>query len=194
MSQPMLTRHRERTRVAFLSALIRLVIERGFDHITVTDIANEADYGRWTFYQYFESKEAAAWAAFEHWMLQLDQLLVASVQHLASPRREYESWRIIFRAFHEQRGFLSRLDSMAVSVWRVRVKEFLISQFLHHTTTGQFALMDGVQPEIAARLYVVALMELLEYWSSHPELGDSEAMADQFFTFIFNQPPPSPTQ
>lgn len=190
MNQTTLTRQRQKTRTAFMQAFIELVIQHGLDRITVTDIANAADYGRWTFYQYFESKEDIAWATFEHWMTQLDQYLVAAVAHLPSPQREYQSWRLIFKAFYDQRDFLMRLDSMAVSIWRVRAKEFLISQFLRHLHAGQFALMEGVRPEVAARLYVVALMELLEYWNSHPELGDDEGMVDEFFHFIFNQAPP----
>ncbi len=192
MNQMALTRQRQKTRAAFMQAFIELVIQHGLDRITVTDIANAADYGRWTFYQYFKSKEDIAWAAFEHWMTQLDHYLVSMVAHLPSPQREYQSWRLIFKAFYDQRNFLTRLDSMAISIWRVRAKEFLASQFVQHLHNGQFALMDGVRPEIAARLYVVALMELLEYWNTHPELGDDERMVDEFFRFIFNQAPPPP--
>jgi len=184
------TKQQQKTRLAFINACVRLIIERGFDRITVTDIANGADYGRWAFYQYFESKEDVAWAAFEYWMTQLDQTLVQAVLHLDYPRREYESWRLIFRAFYEQRTFLTRLDSLRVSIWRERAKELLIKQFLQHLNSGQFALMQGVRPEIAARLYVAAFMELLEYWGTHPDAGNDEAMADEFFTFIFNCPPP----
>jgi len=57
---------------------------------------------------------------------------------------------------------------------------------------GRFALMEGVRPEIAARLYVMAMMELLEYWGRTPELGDADSLVDEFFTFIFNQAPPKP--
>lgn len=71
-----------------------------------------------------------------------------------------------------------------------RGKEFLIQQFLQHIKEGHFALMDGVRPEIAARLYVAAIMELLEYWGRNPELGDVDTLVDEFFTFIFNQAPP----
>src|SRR5262249_7739447 len=147
----------------FMNALLRLIVERGLDRITVTDIANEADYGRWTFYQYFESKEDVAWATFVHWMTQLDSYLVAAVQHIESPQREYESWRLIFQAFQQQIPFFTRLGSLMNSIWYARAKEFLVEQFLQHLRDGHFALMDGVRPEIAARLYVVSIMELLEY-------------------------------
>jgi AcrR family transcriptional regulator len=184
-----LTQRRQKTRQIFINALVRLVIERGYDQITVTDIANEANYGRWAFYQYFDSKEAVVWATFEEWMGQLDRRVVEAVAHLASPQREYESWRILIGAFQQQLPFFARLGSIAESVWRVRAKELLVGQFLHHLQAGQFTLMEGVRPEIAARLYVAAFMELLETWVAHPDIGDANALVDEFFTFIFNQPP-----
>ncbi len=187
-----LSKRQQKTRLAFMNAFLVVVSEYGFDRITVTDIANEADYGRWTFYQYFESKEALAYTTFVHWMTQLDQQLVEAVKDLESPYREYESWCLIFRAFQQQKHFLMRLDSIFVSKWYHQAKEYLIQQFLGHLQAGRFALMEGVRPEIAARLYVMAMMELLEYWGRTPELGDADSLVDEFFTFIFNQAPPKP--
>src|SRR5690349_12226454 len=170
-----LSKRQQKTRLTFMNAFLRLVIEHGLDKISVTDIANEANYGRWAFYQYFESKEDVAWATFVYWMTQLDAHLIAAVKHLDSPQREYESWRIIFQAFYQQRSFFTRLDSLVVTKWYAQAKEFLVQQFLQHLREGHFVLMDGVRPEIAARLYVVAIMELLDYWGRNPDLGDSES-------------------
>lgn len=185
-----LSNRQQKTRLAFMQALMRLFLEKGLDQISVTDIANEANYGRWTFYQYFDSREDVAWATFIYWMTQLDTYVVAAVQHLESPQREYESWRIIFQEFHRQRSFFTRLDSVMTSEWYARAKEFLTQQFLGHLQAGHFKLMEGVRPEIAARLYVAAIMELLQHWSVKPDLGDGEMLVDEFFRFIFNQPPP----
>ncbi|GAB4511800.1 MAG: hypothetical protein OHK0046_10400 [Anaerolineae bacterium] len=191
MDEATLSRRQQKTRLAFMNALLRLLAERGLDQITVTDIANEANYGRWAFYQYFSSKEHVAYATFVHWMNTLDAHLILAVQDLESPYREYQSWRLLFQAFDQHRAFLMRIGSAVASEWRVQVKEFLIDQFLGHLLAGRFALMAGVRPEIAARLYVVAVMELLEYWGRTPDLGDEAMLVDEFFTFMFKQPPPA---
>lgn len=185
-----LSKRQQKTRILLMDALLRLVVEHGLDNITVTDITHAANYGRWVFYQYFESKEDAALQAFSYWMDQLDVMLIQAVSHLPTPEREYRSWQLIFTAFQQQAPFLMRLDSVLQSRWRNYAKEFVISQFLEHLKVGRFALMEGVRPEIAARLYVTCLMELLEHWGNNPELGDQDALVDEFFTFIFNQPPP----
>lgn len=192
MSAPTLTKRQQKTRVAFMNAFLRLVMEHGIENITVTDIANEADYGRWTFYQYFDSREDVAWATFVYWMTQLDTYVVEAVQHLPSPQREYESWRLIFQAFQQQKEFFMKLDSLISTVWYTRAKEFLIDQFLQHIHEGRFALMEGVRPAVAARLYVSAILELMVYWGRHPDAGETQEMVDEFFVFIFNQTPPQP--
>ncbi len=47
----------QRTRKLFQEALIALVRERGYDAITIQDIANRANLGRTTFYLHFNSKD-----------------------------------------------------------------------------------------------------------------------------------------
>ena len=83
-----------------------------------------------------------------------------------------------------------RLDSLIASHWQARAREYLARQFLQHLDAGHFVLMEGVRPEIAARLYVAALMELLEFWGRNPDIGDADSLVDEFYRFIFNQPPP----
>lgn len=50
-------RRAQRTRELLQKALIELINERGYDAITVQDIADHAYVGRTTFYQYYNSKD-----------------------------------------------------------------------------------------------------------------------------------------
>ncbi|MCV2392940.1 TetR/AcrR family transcriptional regulator [Actinotalea sp. M2MS4P-6] len=53
-----LTEHRERTRIKLFAALATLMLERGFDAISLADIAAKAGVGRTAVYNHFPDKEA----------------------------------------------------------------------------------------------------------------------------------------
>lgn len=46
-----------RTRALLEAALVELILERGYDHLTVQDILDQADIGRSTFYNHYQSKD-----------------------------------------------------------------------------------------------------------------------------------------
>jgi AcrR family transcriptional regulator len=52
-------RKRVATRLAIQSAVLRLALAQGLEHVTVEDISREADISPRTFFNYFVSKEAA---------------------------------------------------------------------------------------------------------------------------------------
>jgi AcrR family transcriptional regulator len=56
----------QRTKSQLSDALIALILEKGYDKVTIRDIIDKANVGRSTFYAHFESKDQLLVAGHEH--------------------------------------------------------------------------------------------------------------------------------
>ncbi|TDO36312.1 TetR family transcriptional regulator [Kribbella sp. VKM Ac-2527] len=79
-TQPATLRERkqQRTREAIVAAAFELFEERGFDRVTVTDIAERAEVGRATFFRYFGDKQEVVFGDDN----ELDQAVREAAGHL----------------------------------------------------------------------------------------------------------------
>jgi len=181
-----------RIRAAFLTAAHDLIMERGYDAVTVTAIAARADYGRSTFYLYFESKAALVWAMLAGHMTALDAQIQDVIAPHPSPVREWLAWRAIFREILAQRSvFLQLNGDMAQALWSQQ-RTHLITLFEQQLRDGVFSLLlDDTPPEIAARFVVGALLELLSYSLTEARPPDPDQMANHMFRLVFRQEPPN---
>ncbi|WP_062987033.1 TetR/AcrR family transcriptional regulator [Nocardia anaemiae] len=68
-------RKKERTRRAIADAALRLFVERGYDAVTVADIAAEAEVGTRTLHRYYASKDELLFAEDDEHRAELARLL-----------------------------------------------------------------------------------------------------------------------
>jgi AcrR family transcriptional regulator len=80
-----LAEHRRRTRTALFAALSELMGERGFDAITLADIAARARIGRTAVYNHFPDKESLLLAFIEHETSAYVAALEASLDEVKDP-------------------------------------------------------------------------------------------------------------
>jgi AcrR family transcriptional regulator len=94
-------RRAQRSRDAILEALFALMLERGYERLTIQNLIDRAGVGRATFYAHFQSKDellAASIARLRGWLEQAGRargdeplgFTLPFFQHLASHRRIYE--------------------------------------------------------------------------------------------------------
>lgn len=69
-----------RTRRALREALIALIVERGYEKVTVQDVLDRADIGRSTFYAHYRDKDALFTACFDDLRASLELSLAATVE------------------------------------------------------------------------------------------------------------------
>jgi len=70
-SQPLRAK-RSTAHIRFQSTL-QLVLEKGYEAVSIQDITDRADLGRGTFYIHFKDKEEVVWNAFRELFLELEQ-------------------------------------------------------------------------------------------------------------------------
>ncbi|MBL8130953.1 MAG: TetR family transcriptional regulator [Anaerolineae bacterium] len=78
-----------RTRRMLHRALLDLIAERGYDAVSVADIAERAELRRATFYLHYQDKEALLMAA-------LENVFDGLFAQIAAAESEPEAWRILF--------------------------------------------------------------------------------------------------
>ena len=183
-------KERQRTRLAFLNATLSLILEKGYDNITVIDISDRADYGRSTFYEHFADKEDVARAILEHHVITLDAEIAEATQGFESPEQEWIAWLMICEDVQIQRQVFLKMDSDVSRRLRQFQKDLLISGFTMKYEAGQSQLLADVPPAIRARYVVGAALEILDYWMSHPEAGTARDIAGLIFKLIFKLDPP----
>jgi AcrR family transcriptional regulator len=84
MNQKKTDRRVERTRQLLRDALVALILEKGYQKITVQDIIDRANVGRSTFYSHYQDKEDLLFSGFDELAYDLDL-------HMRSPEETGDS-------------------------------------------------------------------------------------------------------
>jgi AcrR family transcriptional regulator len=168
----------QRTRTALHQALISLILERGYDAVTIKDVVDRANVGRSTFYAHYPSKEDLL-AAEVHDL----RVLLATRQRAALARRDgiserslgfsraffehAQDYRDIYRALVGERGatlVIARIRALLTEL--VREELFQVAPAMVKPEIPRSALIQFL---------VGSLMSILTWWL---ELKPSLAAAE----------------
>ncbi len=170
-----------RTQHALLHALMELVVERGYDRVTVQDIIDRADVGRSTFYAHFRDKEDLFLSGFDEDLRQTFGPPEASAQEAGSA--ESPSLRLFRHA--ARHGNLYRVLARRRGAWPVvrrRMEETLAEVFKQRLRE---APLQQVPVEVVARYLASGLLGLLTWWLDDGMRLDATLM-DQTFRTLAN--------
>ena len=180
------SRQQIRTQNALLIAAIELILERGYDNVSVTAIADRANYGRSTFYVYFKDKAAITLAILQRQIDTLEADIAAAVLDLRFPEREARAWEMIFERALAQAAFFLQLRGDTSDGLRLAQQAYLIQSFEKGIASGFFQNPRPQQPvPLVARFLTGALQEVLDYWLQNPHLGTAQEMAARFVQMVY---------
>ncbi len=160
-------RRTSRTRKRLSGSLIDLIQEKGFDAITVQEVADRAQVSRSSFYTHFEDKDDLFLQQFSAMM----QALGASLSWGGEPRQ----YRLATADFFEHVGAMRTLYNAMVVAHRLdhsfKIGRIVLTEeiekrvrFLAFNGTADNA---GVPPALLAHHIATTLMSLLLWWMDH---------------------------
>ena len=168
----------QKTRHQLWQAMIDLVLESGYEHITVRDIAQRAGVGYKTFYRHYEGKEALLQAL-------VDDLIAEFRQTLLPPGDEGASINntLAVLAFAEThaRLFLMILNSSAAD--QLLEPSVAIALDEGYQTFNSSLIPD----ELMAYHFATTMLGLLRWWLESEMACTKEEMAE-YINLLLIQP------
>jgi AcrR family transcriptional regulator len=177
-------RRKERTRSQIKNAAISLILEKGYDAITIDAIVERADVGKGTFYLHFKDKESLVWDVIREGLEQVAQETNRRYQNQTN--MEYFGFLVAFEHADQNRDlYRIMLGGRGNTLLTQRVKEFLVEETereirAHTAFTGR-----DLPPDFMAQYVIGALMQILVWWIETPNATSPAQMADKFYQMVF---------
>lgn len=190
MSTNRYERSKERTRQRLLDAAIALVLEKGYEVLTITEIADRADCGRGTFYLHYKDKEDLVWAAIEHYFQMTNKLANESTAGLTSPQREYLSWKLTFESAQRTAPFFVQLGEKAAPLFLSRMKTYLRTLYDQNLHEERYHTRLDLPIPFMATFIAGAVMDVITWWAETGFIYTPAQMADMLYQMVFREPPP----
>ena len=158
---PPVDRRVQRTRQLLLDALIKLILEKGYEAITVQDIIDRANVGRSTFYSHFQDKEALLLSGSEN-------ILGVFEKFQKAPTPENAGWDLILALFQhvgENRlVFKALFGKQGGAILPNYMRKILTASLKEHFQKTFPKKKPPVPLDIFAQYLVSAFFGLLVWW------------------------------
>jgi len=189
-------RRRMQTRKLLIQSTLQLVLEKGYDAISIQDITDRADLGRGTFYIHFKDKEDVIWTAFRDLFQELEQEAHEKLDRRL-PQVEYYGLLNIFSHATENRDLYRVMFGRQGSAELAsRAQDFLANAILTD-------IRDASEPpeinfdlpeEIEAQFLTGVISRLLSWWLDTPTDYSAEQMAAMTYMALYRKKPPEPSR
>lgn len=179
MGKKAVDRRIQRTRQLLLDALVALVLEKGFEAVTVQDVIDRANVGRSTFYAHFRDKEDLLLSGFESLRAQFEQHLTGQSVTAESP------WSLSLMMFQhaqsQHRLYKALAGKQSGNVVLAHIYKYLSALIREHLKSQLRGKRPGpVPPEVLAHYLVSSFMALLTWWLDNDLPYPAERMHEMY--------------
>jgi AcrR family transcriptional regulator len=169
-----------RTRRNLAEALVALIIERGYDRITVADILDRADIGRSTFYAHFRDKEALLLSCFDGLREDLSRDLDATTPGGVPSDLARPSAVVFAHADRHRRIYQALCGRRGGNIVHGHLHTLVADALGTHLRPHLAAAGSPIPPDAVAEFYTSALLGLLTWWVNHDFPHGPEHIAQMY--------------
>jgi AcrR family transcriptional regulator len=186
-------RRRMQTRNQLIRTTLQLVLEKGYDSITIQEITDRADLGRGTFYIHFRDKADVVWAAIQDMMREMEQEAHKQFDR-RMPQVEYYALRNIFRLGQNNRDlyrvvFGGQGSAMLAGRAQDLLAKILLYDIQH--APGPRNSEFHVPDEMLAQMLTGLITRLLFWWLETTNKYSAEQMAALTYKMLYRRQPPA---
>ncbi len=191
MPQKKVDRRIQRTQGLLQEALIALILEKGYEAITVQDILERANLGRSTFYAHYRDKEDLLVSGFSRVFdeFQHSYASAGAAAASATPARSEQSARELSLYFYRHTGshrhlFRALIGRQGGDIILEYARKFLSGIARSYLAAPGPLPRDGALVEPLVQYLVSSYLALLTWWLDHDSPYTPEQMNDIYFALV----------
>ncbi len=186
MQQKKLDRRIRRTEALLQDALIALILEKGYDAITVQDILERANLGRSTFYAHYRDKEDLLVSGFSRVFDEFRKDYAQSSAAAADPQQAARELSLYFFRHtgshrHLFRALIGRQGGEIILQY---ARTFLSDIARSYLDLGRLPSANRPLVEPLVQYLVSSYLALLTWWLDHDSPFSPEQMNDLYFNLV----------
>ncbi len=171
----------QRTRQLLLNSLIELILEKGYETITVQDIIDRANVGRSTFYSHFRDKEDLLLSGSE----KLRDVFEDFHVQFSPEKSNWDFSLALFQHAEEQRpAFKALLGKQAGAVVLNHIQKALTAVLKEHFQRTYPKKKQLVPLDVFVRYFVSTFLGLLTWWLDNDASDSAVQMNEYYQTLI----------
>jgi AcrR family transcriptional regulator len=181
MQEHKMDRRVQRTEQQLREALIALVLEKGYDAVTIQDILDRANMGRSTFYAHYRDKEDLLLSGFQALFDGFQKEYLQMAPTASDPAQAGKNLSLLFfRHAASHRGlFKAMIGERGGKIIQEHAQKYL-TQFIGEHLTAQLPQQKKVPVDILAYFIASSYLSLLIWWLDHDLPYKAEQM-DAFY-------------
>jgi len=152
MAKKTIDRRVERTRQLLQNALSELIMEKGYEKVTVQDVIDRANVGRSTFYAHFESLDQLLLSGFEPLRAEFEDFLSGQSITYETP---WALSLVLFQQIQKRQGGYITLTHL---------QKYLYGYLLNHLKAALSKRNKNIPPELLAHYVASSFIALMTWW------------------------------